>query len=191
MVSQTASGGGGGGGNNCFITSQTTSLCSNGPATTSITATANNLVWVRNVGSTIPTPVFTQATGGVQFVDHNVPYPYIPDNIELEVGHARTIKFPDDTLIDFKDNGSFTIKDKDAKVTYRANRSRDFNPFINASDKLEDFIRFCGDVGVKQKDMLEIPIKSFVQWLVLEAAKADGDDPSGFDDLSKRLIGSS
>lgn len=158
------------------------------------------MVWMpqnpASSGSTIPTPVYTHTSGSVAYIDHNgvvgVRIPYIPDNIELEVGHARTIKFPDDTMIDFKENGSFTIKDQDAKVTYKANRSRDFNPFINASDKLEDFIRFCGELGVKQDDMLNIPLRSFVQWLVMEAAKADGDDPlEPLEAFKSRLISAS
>jgi len=77
------------------------------------------------------------------------------------------------------DNNSIKIKDINAKVIYRANRVRNFNPFINASDKLEEFIRFCGQHGVRKEEMLQLPINLFIGWLILEAAKADQEpEPS-------------
>lgn len=88
-------------------------------------------------------------------------------------GQPHTLRFPDGTVIEVEANGSFTINDKNAKVVYKANRSRNFNPFLNASDKLEDFIKFCGQAGVKQDEVLNIPIKHFIGWLIVESAKAD------------------
>lgn len=90
-------------------------------------------------------------------------------------GSSCKITLPDGAIITVGTDGSFTINDKDAKVTYRANRMRDFNPFINASDKIEGFIRFCGALGIKQDEMLSIPIKLFIGWLIIEAAHADGE----------------
>jgi hypothetical protein len=86
----------------------------------------------------------------------------------------------------------YLIEDKDAKVTYRANRDRDFNPFINASDKLEDFIRFCAANGVRTRaELMNMPIQLFIAWLVLEAAKADNEpapeNVTLIPDLRKRL----
>lgn len=96
-------------------------------------------------------------------------------DIRINDGRAHRIHFPDGTIIDIKANGSFEIQDQDAKVVYKANRSRDFNPFINASDKLEAFIKFCGEAGVRQGEVLDIPIKHFIGWLIVESAKADGE----------------
>ena len=101
------------------------------------------------------------------------------DNFEVKDGEACVIKLPDDTVIDVKSDGSFDIQDKNAKVIYRANRVRNFNSFINASDKLEDFIKFCGQHGVRKEEMLQLPINLFIGWLILEAAKADKEpEPS-------------
>lgn len=109
-------------------------------------------------------------------------YPQLDNTITVKDGQTRIIRLPDGTVIDVEANGSFTINDKDAKVTYRANRVRDFNSFVNASDKLEAFIQFCGQIGVRQGEMLDIPIKHFIAWLIVEAALADGEKP---DDIAK------
>jgi hypothetical protein len=110
--------------------------------------------------------------------------------LTIKDGIAKTIQLPDGTVIEVAADGSFAINDKEAKVTYRANRVRDFNPFINASDKLEAFIKFCGRYGVRQKEMLDIPIKLFIGWLIMEAALADNEPAPHealFNDLKKRL----
>lgn len=113
-----------------------------------------------------------------------------PHLLVITDGVKRTIKLPDGTVIYVEKDGSFRIDDAQAKVVYRANRVRSFNPFLNASDKLEEFIKFCGDAGVRQGEMLGIPIKHFIAWLVIEAAKSDGETPSeqpipALPDLSK------
>lgn len=155
------------------------------------TTCGTNTSWV-NISST--TTTCTQNTAVVcptAGITNNVPVsvPYIPDHITLGVGKARTITFPDGTVIDFRKDGSFEIFDQYAKKIYSAARCYDFNPFLNASDKLEEFIKFCGSVGVRQGDMLGIPIKSFVQWLVIEAAKADGEEAAALLALPKPDIG--
>lgn len=135
------------------------------------TSSCTNTIW-------ITMPAGTSATTTLP-VALNLPLPDVGTDININDGRPHTIRFQDGTIIDVKANGSFEIKDEDAKVIYRANRSRDFNPFINASDKLEDFIKFCGTVGVRQGDMLGIPLKHFIAWLVIEAARADGEpEPS-------------
>lgn len=91
-------------------------------------------------------------------------------------GEQQTIHLPDGTVIEVKKDGSYEIQDKDAKVIYRANRIRDFNAFLNASDKMEAFIRFCGEHGVRRGEMLDLPVKHFIAWLILEAAKADQEE---------------
>lgn len=88
-------------------------------------------------------------------------------------GEACTIKLPDGAYIRVARDGSYQIDDTTAKVVYRASRMRDFNPFMNASDKLEAFIDYCGQQGVKKDEMLQLPIQLFIIWLVIEAAKAD------------------
>lgn len=138
-------------------------------ASTSVyTSATSNTIWFTNstASTTTSMPVLVSGLGAGHGLGRE---------INLNDGRPHTIKFPDGTIIEVKANGSFEIFDDDAKVIYAANRSRDFNPFLNASDKLEDFIRFCGEAGVRQGDVLGIPIKHFIGWLIVEAARADGE----------------
>ncbi len=96
-------------------------------------------------------------------------------DVRLDDGTARTVHLPDGTLIEVAADGSFEIHDENATVIYRANRVRAFNAFLNASDKIEAFIGFCGEHGVRQDEMLDLPLRLFIGWLVIEAAKADNE----------------
>ena len=53
---------------------------------------------------------------------------------------------------------------------------REFNRYINASDLLEEFIRYAGSQGVTQREVLTLPIDLFIKWLILEASEFDGED---------------
>lgn len=94
-------------------------------------------------------------------------------SLQLNPGTEITIGLPDGGKLEVKADGSYAVIDKDAKITYKAHRVREFNPFLNASDKLEEFIRFCGTVGVRQSEVLRLPMELFVSWLIIEAARAD------------------
>jgi hypothetical protein len=111
------------------------------------------------------------STGG--FLD-DLP-PMVRDLVRL--GEERNIHFPDGSIIEVRADGSFVVNDKDAKITYKANRIREFNRFLNVSDRLEEFIKFCDSAGVKSDEMLNLPISLFVAWVCLEAAKADNEPP--------------
>ena len=79
--------------------------------------------------------------------------------------------------MEIEEYGNFKINDKNAKVVYEGNRTREFNRFINASDLLEDFVAFLGTLGAKQGQILDVPINAFIHWLILKAAEKDGDAP--------------
>lgn len=97
--------------------------------------------------------------------------------IQIEAGQAARIELPDGAILDVKADGSYEIVDKDAKVTYKANRVREFNRYVNASDLLEEFIDFVDGVGgITKERFLALPIETFIRWLVLRAAQADGDE---------------
>ena len=107
---------------------------------------------------------------------------------EIADGEPCKIRLPDGGMLEVDADGSYRINDKDAKVIYRANRMRDFNSFINASDKLESFIKFCGEIGVRQGEMLDIPVRHFIAWLIVEAALADGEKPQALPDLREHVL---
>lgn len=83
---------------------------------------------------------------------------------------------PDGSLLTIDKRGGLQVDDSEAKVVYKANRVREFNPFINASDQLEKFIGAVGKIkGVDQSNLLKLPVEAFINWLIRQAAEKDGD----------------
>lgn len=52
-----------------------------------------------------------------------------------------------------------------------------FNRYINGSDLLQEFIRFLGQHRVRKGEALKMSLELFIQWLIIEAAKADNEEP--------------
>ena len=94
-------------------------------------------------------------------------------DLELPDRWYGQIHLPDGAYVRVEKDQSYSIVDKYAKVTYRANRIRDFNRYINASDLIEEFIHFLMSEGVPPALMLKIPIEVFINFLVLRAAEVD------------------
>lgn len=97
--------------------------------------------------------------------------------VQIPKGKALVLEFPDGSCLHLDEHGNFRVCDAEAKVTYRAIRNREFNPCVNASDLLADFVRYVGSVGVKRSEILQLPIGLFINWLVLEAAERDQEPP--------------
>lgn len=102
---------------------------------------------------------------------------YLISNPKLSLSNLRSqeIELPDGAKLIFDDKGNYRIEDKDAKVTYQANKIREFSPHLNASDLLVQFVKYVGSLGVKQSELLSLPIELFINWLVIEAAGRDKD----------------
>lgn len=94
---------------------------------------------------------------------------------EATINPDSTLSLPDGSIIEVDSNGNFTIEDKDSKVIYKANRVREFNRYINASDLLEAFIEDLGKSGIKQGEVLSIPIEMFINWIIHKSAEQDGE----------------
>lgn len=123
--------------------------------------------------STVSTNTITQ------FITSNQIVPFLNSNNRLNVqpGIDYEIELPDHTIISIKADGSYKIIDDGGKIKYKGNPLREFNPYINSSDLLEEFVDFVASVGgVSKKNFLNIPIELFIRWLVIRAAEADGDD---------------
>lgn len=86
------------------------------------------------------------------------------------------VELPDGTMLHV-DKGKLLIDDDDAQIVYAANRFREFNRYLNASDLLVDFVRFAGSLDVRQSEVLDLPIDLFINWLIVQAAEADGESP--------------
>lgn len=96
--------------------------------------------------------------------------------IKVVAGQDYRIELPDGAILEINADGSYRVIDSTAKITYKANRVREFNRYINASDLLEEFIDFVDNIGGFDKQrFLNLPIETFIQWLVLRAAQADGE----------------
>lgn len=61
-----------------------------------------------------------------------------------------------------------------------------FNRYVNASDLVEDFIAFAGAEGVRQGDVLGLPVELFVKWLVIRACEEEQADPGVTLELPRR-----
>lgn len=55
---------------------------------------------------------------------------------------------------------------------------REFNKYISASDLLEEFIRWLGEQGLRQKEVYGLPLEYFIKWLVLRACEEDDEEPN-------------
>jgi hypothetical protein len=54
----------------------------------------------------------------------------------------------------------------------------EFNKYLNASDLLEEFIRFVREQGAVEKDgILQLPVELFVRWLIVRAMEEDKEAP--------------
>jgi hypothetical protein len=115
----------------------------------------------------------TIPTWGVDQGYHENPFGRRSIAFTASDGQNIKIGLPDGSVFCLADDGSYTIADKDAKITYRANRIREFNRFLNASDLMEEFIAFLGTKGARQKDVLGVPIEVFINWLIMRAAMQD------------------
>lgn len=60
----------------------------------------------------------------------------------------------------------------------RLSPPREFNKYINASDLLEEFIKWLGEQGVKQGEVMELPVELFIKWLIIKACEQDEEEPN-------------
>lgn len=93
-----------------------------------------------------------------------------------KIEKGRNYDLPDGAKLIVDDLGNYHIEDAAAKVTYKANRIREFSPHLNASDLVAQFLGYAGKLGVLRDDVLKLPIDLFISWLIIEAAERD-DDP--------------
>lgn len=96
---------------------------------------------------------------------------------------------PDGSVLIVDPYGNYRVEDHEAKVTYQACRVREFNRYINASDLLEQFVAAIGKHPlVDQSNVLKLPVEAFVNWLIVEAAKKDGDKLDGLPTVEEALL---
>ena len=98
-------------------------------------------------------------------------------HLEIKPGRPFLIKLPDGGLVKVHASGAFQVERPDrTKPVYGPPLIRGFNRFIHASDLLGEFVEDLGRLGVPQDALLQLPVEVFINWLVYEAAREDGDD---------------
>ncbi len=95
----------------------------------------------------------------------------------FKLDEAGAYVLPDGSCLEIDHNGNYVVNDDQGKVTYKATKIRDFNPFLNASDLLEQYITELKPLGVRQDEVLQLEIEHFINWLIHKAAEKDGDIP--------------
>jgi hypothetical protein len=127
------------------------------------------------IASSTTTSYFAAQTGsfcipGIQ----NIQLKRVDSDGNMPLTEGR-FKLPDGTIIEIDAKGNSKIIDAKKRVTYRASPNLEFNPFINASDLLAEFIRDLGGLGVPNDKIMRVPLDFYIHWLVVRAALADGD----------------
>jgi len=124
--------------------------------------------------------IVSTGSGSAQVVQIQHHYPDIQEMLEdngARIDFATKLKMKDGSIIHVDKKGNFRIDDKNAKVIYKGNNIREFNRYINASDIIEEFIRFLGqEFHVKQEQILQVPLELFINFLILRASEEDGDN---------------
>lgn len=106
--------------------------------------------------------------------------------IDIPEHWGGRVNMPDGSFIEVDAHGNYQLNDDAAKVIYRANRIREFNRYLNASDLLEEFIREVGRLGVRQHQVTEGLFGVFLHWLILRAADQDQEEaPPGVFPVAK------
>lgn len=139
---------------------------------------AYNLVpnWLDTTSST---STFTNSaiTASTLTASNLVLYNDLDRNFPLSVDNdfSGEIKLPDGSILKF-DRGNYTIEDKDSKITYRANRIRDFNKYLAGSDLLEEFIKYLVSLNISKQEAMAMSIENFIMWLIISAAEKDREE---------------
>lgn len=143
--------------------------------TTAITNTATGSTWINlSNGSSSAT---TTASGSLAWFDMDGQTLVASEDVYRTLRAGRSYDLPDGSKIKIDDDGNYEVIDGDAKVVYKACRILAFNRFLNASELLEQFIADLAPHGVKQSQVLKVPVEAFINWLIAQAARADGDEP--------------
>lgn len=153
---------------------------------------ASNQFYIYQMSGTSATQITTASTGTAWYAMNTQSgqqgYLGSTPSRDITVGAGARVNLPDGAVIDIDDKGSYKINDKNAKVVYQANRVREFNPFINASDLLERFIADVGKIdGIDQSNVLRVPVEGFINWLIRQAAQKDGDKMDGLPTVEEAL----
>lgn len=119
----------------------------------------------------------TMSSTGTYTVGGTIPIRYsdVMTPIVRDPRPGDRLRLPDGAALIVDELGNYRIEDQDAKVKYKANRIREFSPQLNASDMVAKFVEYVGSLGVRQSEVLNLPLELFINWLIITAAERDND----------------
>ena len=146
---------------------------------TSVTSTSTNATFwqpITTSGTSSTAIITSNGTSIGTWIDDGA-ITTLSGNLKVATGNKINIELPDGAVLEIQADGSYKLFDDKATVVYKANRVREFNRYINSSDLLEEFIKFVSKQGnITKKEFFNLPVELFIQWLVIRAGEADGED---------------
>lgn len=64
----------------------------------------------------------------------------------------------------------------ESQLKYKNIPTKEFNKYINTSDILEDFMGLIKSLKISKEEMLNLPLKLFIQFLIIKAIEEDGEE---------------
>ena len=100
-----------------------------------------------------------------------------PLKLDMDKGQdVYSLSMHDGCMINITNEGSWWIDDTNGKRVYNRAPQRGFNPYMNTSDMMEQFMADMAEMGFTQDQFLRLPTEVFINWLILRAAEHDGDE---------------
>jgi len=82
---------------------------------------------------------------------------------------------PGGAVLKIATDNSYTIDDSNHKTVHKANPNPDFNEAFCVSEVLEQFMAYVADLKLTKEQFMELPIRLFMLWLIIESCKKDGE----------------
>lgn len=145
------------------------------PTSAGTASASSGYFYISGSGTSITNCTITTSSTGIVVADDDTLW--VSDDVHTALRAGQTYRLPDGSKIEIDADGNYQVLDEDARVIHKACRIRAFNRFLNASELLEQFIGDLAPLGVKQSEVLKIPVEAFINWLIYKAAEADGELP--------------
>lgn len=144
-------------------------------STTTTNATIN--FYSNSTTATGTTTGLTFSNGGQYYID-----PGMSSAMKslLQIDYTKLTAPQKNAMIGLLDSAGYDVEQfmYDAGDLQMVASPRNFNKFINASDLLEEFIKWVGAEGVRQGEVMTLPVEFFIKWLVIRACEEDDEEPN-------------
>ena len=94
------------------------------------------------------------------------------DQVDLLPGEYN---LPGGAVLKIAADNSYVIDDSNHKIVHKANPNPDFNEAFCVSEVLEQFMDYVAKLQLTKEQFMELPIRLFMLWLIIESCKKDGE----------------